>query len=65
MGDGFAELNLYVYHSARGAVLDIVIWCLGPFVDDSREYGVARWILAAVMRQVCRSVLGLQNSAGA
>ena len=51
----FDELNAYVYHVARGVVLDGVIWCLGPYVDDSRPYGrvrcaVARWTRTLVRR---------------
>ena len=50
----FAELNAYVYHSAHGAVLDVVIWCLGPYVDASRSYGLFRMYLARMTRAVVR-----------
>jgi len=50
----FAEINAYVYHSARGVVLDIVIWCLGPYVDDTREYGVLRIVMARGTRAFLR-----------
>ena len=50
----FQELNLYVYHSLRGMVLDVVIWCLGPVVDDTREYGLFRYYLAAATCKACR-----------
>jgi hypothetical protein len=55
----FSEINAYVYHSARGVVLDVVIWCLGPFVDDTLEYGLLRVVLArgtrAVLRRWCKA----------
>ena len=50
----FAEINAYVYHSARGVVLDVVIWCLGPYVDDTRGYGLLRVVLARGTRAVLR-----------
>jgi hypothetical protein len=50
----FRELNAYVYHSVHGALLDVVIWCLGPYVDDSREYGFARIWLARATRAIVR-----------
>ena len=58
---GFDELNLFVYNSARNVVLDGVIWCLGPMVDDSREYGWFRICLAAATRQVCRRLLRVED----
>lgn len=64
MSDGFVELNLYVYHTMRGVFFDMVIWCLGPLVDESREYGFARWGLAYVTRRICRSVLRVQGQTG-
>ena len=54
MHSEFQELNAYAYHSIRGALLDLVIWCLGPYVDDSREYGLFRLCLAVVTRRLCR-----------
>lgn len=50
----FEELNAYAYHSVRGAVLDVLIWCLGPFVDDTREYGLLRVYLARATRSILR-----------
>ena len=50
----FQEFNLYVYYTARNLIYDAVIWCLGPFVDDTREYGLPRVWLARVTRQACR-----------
>jgi hypothetical protein len=50
----FQELNAYVYHSLRGALLDVVIWCLGPYVDDSRTYGRIRVWLARATRAIVR-----------
>ena len=58
---GFDELNLHIYDSARGIFLDAVIWCLGPVVDDSREYGVFRLYLAAATYRVCRHVLRVED----
>ena len=55
MHSQFEELNAYVYHSARGAMLDGLIWCLGPYVDDSREYGYLRVCLAQLTRKVVRA----------
>ena len=57
----FNELNAYVYHSAHAAFLDGVIWCLGPFVDDSRSYGVFRVMLALCMRSLVRGWLRLAH----
>ncbi len=51
---GFAEVNAYVYHSARGAFYDGVIWCLGPIVDDTRDYVRPRLWLAELTYRVCR-----------
>ena len=58
-GDGlvytnFEDLNRDVYSSAEGIVLDGLIWCLGPYVDDSRPYGRFRICLAGVTRAVVR-----------
>jgi len=51
---GFDEVNEYVYHSVRSAFFGGVIWCLGPVVDDSRDYSRLRIGLAAVTYRVCR-----------
>ena len=50
----FEQANLYVYLSAQEAVLDGAIWCLGPYVDDSRGYGAGRIVLARVTRSFLR-----------
>jgi len=50
----FEEMNLYVYHSLRGAVLDVVIWCLKPLIEDTETYGLFRFYLAAVTCEACR-----------
>ena len=55
----FQELNLYVYHSLRGIGLDFVIWCLGPVIDETRDYGLLRYYLAAATCEVCRSWYGI------
>ena len=57
----FEELNLHVYHSARGLVYDGVIWCLGPLVDESRKYGLLRLYLAAATYRICRRVLRVED----
>lgn len=50
----FQEINEHVYHSAHGAILDVVIWCLGPYVDDTRDYGLCRMYLARWTRTAVR-----------
>ncbi len=57
----FSEFNSYVYHSAHGAVLDFLIWCLGPYVDDSREYGTLRIFLANTTRVFVRRCYRIQD----
>lgn len=60
MQSDFEEINAYVYHTGRGALLDIVIWCLGPYVDDTREYGpLRRWLARATRLVVRRCVVGV------
>ena len=54
MNSDFEETNLVLYYGLANLLLDAVIWCLGPYVDDSREYGVARLCLAMVTRRICR-----------
>ncbi len=54
MTSWFEEINLWAYYSVCGAFYDIVIWCLGPFVDDTREYGLLRCYLALMTRSACR-----------
>ena len=58
---GFAEINEYVYHSVRGVFFGGVIWCLGPVVDDSRNYAWPRMWLAAATYRVCRRVLRVED----
>jgi hypothetical protein len=57
----FEELNLHVYNSVRGLAYDCVIWCLGPLVDESREYGLFRLYLAAATFKICRRVLRVED----
>lgn len=52
----FAEINAYVYHSARGVLLDCVIWCLAPYIDETRTYGWLRCHLARATRALVRRV---------
>ena len=59
MHDDFEDLNAYVYHSAKGLLFDALIWCLGPYVDESRAYGWPRMLLAGVTRGLVRSWLRL------
>lgn len=58
--DAFVELNLFVYHSLQGVVLDAVIWCLGPYVDDRPSYGAGRLWLAWLTRRCVRRLLGVR-----
>ena len=55
MYTSFEDLNAYIYHSAQVVLLDGVIWCLGPYVDDSRGYGRFRIYLAQLTRLIVRS----------
>ena len=50
----FQDLNAYVYYSMQGILLDGLIWCLGPFVCDSREYSSFRIRLALLTRSLVR-----------
>jgi hypothetical protein len=59
----FEEVNAYVYHSARNALLDVVIWALGPYVDGGRDYGRLRIWLAHATRAVVRRLLALERGA--
>lgn len=54
MFSAFEEFNLFVYWALVNGVLDVILWCLGPYVDDSREYGWFRHLLAAVTSRVIR-----------
>ena len=55
MYSDFEDLNLYVYNSAHEAVLDVLIWCLGPYVDRVGEFGYFRIYLAWTTRLILRS----------
>jgi hypothetical protein len=55
----FEDFNLFVYHASRGLVFDGVIWCLGPYVDDSVEYGRTRIALARFTRYAVRRWCGI------
>lgn len=48
------EFNLFVYLFSLNLFLDLVIWCLGPYVDDTREYRLPRLYLAVATRGLCR-----------
>lgn len=43
----FEEFNVFAYWALVNGALDILLWCLGPYVDESREYGRFRRGLAA------------------
>jgi hypothetical protein len=53
----FEQLNVFAYYSIINVFLDMIIWCLGPFVDNSREYNVPRLYLAVATRKLCRAWL--------
>jgi hypothetical protein len=57
MLSAFEEFNLYVYNSARGLVLDAVIWCLAPMIEEKHEYGIFRHCLALATAKACRGYL--------
>lgn len=59
MDSDFADLNAYVYHSARALVFDGLIWCLRPYIDEQPRYGYLRLLLACCTRGVVRSWLKL------
>jgi len=61
MLSAFEDFNLYVYHSIRGGVLDLVIWCLGPLADESRDFGVFRQYLAFATAKACRGWMRLRH----
>ena len=61
MLSAFEEFNLYVYNSARGLLLDGVIWCLGPMIEEEREYGIFRHILALLTAKACRGYLRIKG----
>ena len=57
MNSDFQETNLVIYYGLANLLLDAVIWSLGPYVDDSREYGLPRLCLAVATRRLCRAWL--------
>lgn len=57
LSEEFEAFNVALYWALVNVVLDVVLWCLGPLVDDSREYGYPRLCLAAVTNMACRSYL--------
>ena len=61
MHSQFEEINAYVYYSAQGVLLDALIWCLGPYVDDSRGYGSARILLAHATCRLVRRFYRIQG----
>lgn len=54
MHTSFEDFNEFVYHSARGAIFDVVIWCLDPYIHPSRSYGRLRQLVAAATRTAVR-----------
>jgi hypothetical protein len=61
MLSAFEEFNLYVYNTARGFVLDAVIWCLGPMIEEDRDFGIFRHCIALATAKVCRGYLRLSG----
>jgi len=53
----FEQLNAHAYYTIVGVFLDLVIWCLGPLVDDQRDYSRVRFYLAALTCKLCRAWL--------
>ncbi len=48
MYSDFEEINLRAYYALLNGVLDVLLWCVGPYVDDSRDYGPLRRGLAFI-----------------
>jgi hypothetical protein len=57
----FEEMNLYVYNSVRGWILDCVIWCLAPMIEEGSEYGIFRHCLALATAKTCRAYLRIRG----
>lgn len=53
----FEQFNTHLYYTVIGVFLDVVIWCLGPLVDEERDYARPRLYLAAITRHLCRRAL--------
>ena len=51
----FEEINLYAYNTMRGKFYDLLIWCLEPVIEDSRDFGLTRLYLAAITCKLYRS----------
>jgi hypothetical protein len=60
MQTSFEELNLYAYNALRNVAYDLLIWCLAPLIDDSREYSLARLYIAALACGICRRWMRLE-----
>jgi len=54
MYSDFEALNAFVYDSARGAIYDVVIWCLEPYIHPEHSYGRLRQLVAAATRSAVR-----------
>jgi hypothetical protein len=54
MYSAFEEFNLFAYWALVNGVLDVVLWCLGPYVDESRDYGWFRRQLADFTSRLVR-----------
>jgi hypothetical protein len=61
MYDRFTEANLDAFDALHGVFLDAVIWCLGPVVDETKDYGLARRCLAVATCSLCRCVLDVED----
>lgn len=61
MYSDFEEINLTLYYSLCASVLGLLIWCLGPVVDDSRDYGVFRLCLARLTCSAARKYYGIEG----
>lgn len=57
----FEDLNAYVYYSMQGLLLDGLIWCLAPYVYESRGYGPFRICLARATRSLIRLWFGIND----
>jgi hypothetical protein len=57
----FEDFNALVYYSLRAMLLDVVIWCLGPYVDETREFGRPRIYLAHATRALVRRWWRIQD----
>lgn len=53
MRSDFEAANLILYYGMVNGFLDLVIWCLGPYVDETRDYGLFRRLLASLTRWLC------------